>query len=236
MRTRNKRIQSLHGFTLIELLVVIAIISLLVSILLPSLNHAKALARQTVCGSNTRSINTIVQMYVSENNGFLPWWEGDPSQDPQAPDFFATTHVVAFPSYPIHYDLVGQVDLLHCPSSPTPKMDCPDGDPVNVDGGTADSLRNSYNWWRYDYFEYPWNPRPFSIEDIRDPASQFLLNDSSYRYLDQHFISYCHQFDSGTNGANVNYVDGHTAWVNEDADWQTIMFYSYYIPPGSPSW
>jgi prepilin-type N-terminal cleavage/methylation domain-containing protein len=60
-----------RGFTLIELLVVIAVISLLVSILLPSLNRAKALARRTLCASNLRSLATVLQMYAHDHDGSL---------------------------------------------------------------------------------------------------------------------------------------------------------------------
>lgn len=60
------------GFTLIELLVVIAIISLLVSILLPSLNRAKDLARSVNCRVNLKNYGTGMQFYIEENNGILP--------------------------------------------------------------------------------------------------------------------------------------------------------------------
>lgn len=63
-----------RGFTLIELLVVIAIISLLVSILLPSLSRAKELARNMACMSQERNICLAMQMYASDNNGnWLPF-------------------------------------------------------------------------------------------------------------------------------------------------------------------
>lgn len=54
------------GFTLIELLVVIAIIALLVSILLPSLNQAKKLAKMAVCMSNLRSVSLAANLYCSD--------------------------------------------------------------------------------------------------------------------------------------------------------------------------
>lgn len=60
------------GFTLIELLVVIAIIALLVSILLPSLNRAKELARDAVCKSNLRSLGQMIQMYATDGDGRFP--------------------------------------------------------------------------------------------------------------------------------------------------------------------
>ncbi len=61
-----------RGFTLIELLVVVAIIALLISILLPSLNRAKAPARQLICVSNLRSQGEAASFYRQENQDYLP--------------------------------------------------------------------------------------------------------------------------------------------------------------------
>ena len=60
------------AFTLIELLVVVAIIALLISILLPSLNQAKGLARRVVCMSNLKQVGYAIIMYANDYDGALP--------------------------------------------------------------------------------------------------------------------------------------------------------------------
>lgn len=59
------------GFTIVELLVVIAIIALLVGLLLPAVNRARATARQTQCINNQKQLGTAVQTYFT-SKGRMP--------------------------------------------------------------------------------------------------------------------------------------------------------------------
>ena len=75
------------GFTLVELLVVIGIIALLVSILLPSLNRRREMAKQTACLSNLRQIGMAMVMYENDNKMSFPY--AAPYSDAEYADFIA---------------------------------------------------------------------------------------------------------------------------------------------------
>lgn len=61
------------AFTLIELLVVIGIISVLIGILVPSLNAAKSHAKKVRCKNNLRQINMALNLYLQSNNDTYPY-------------------------------------------------------------------------------------------------------------------------------------------------------------------
>jgi len=74
--------KSRSGFTLVELLVVIAIIALLLSIMIPSLRKAKAIAARTVCSHNLKQINLAADFYLNEHDNVYPCAEDPVSTEP----------------------------------------------------------------------------------------------------------------------------------------------------------
>ena len=81
---------SARGFTLLELLIVIAIITLLLSILVPSLFRARAVAREVTCGANLRIWGQAFILYAGDYNDTLPHTDDRARNRP--PDVYDASH------------------------------------------------------------------------------------------------------------------------------------------------
>jgi prepilin-type N-terminal cleavage/methylation domain-containing protein len=72
------------AFTLIELLVVISIIAVLMAIMMPALNKARQIAKNTICRSNMKNLGMASIMWSQDNDDWtLPalWDRGNSSGD-----------------------------------------------------------------------------------------------------------------------------------------------------------
>jgi prepilin-type N-terminal cleavage/methylation domain-containing protein/prepilin-type processing-associated H-X9-DG protein len=89
--TDRTRVRGTHpglakAFSLIELLVVIAVLAVLISMLLPSLNSAKELAKTQRCVQNMQALGVGFQQYASNWAGVMPVWPTRPGPGGYATD------------------------------------------------------------------------------------------------------------------------------------------------------
>jgi len=74
----SRRGVGFSAFTLVELLVVVGILALLITILMPSLERARILARKVKCQTNLHAIGRASCQYRADWDGLLPrdYWYG----------------------------------------------------------------------------------------------------------------------------------------------------------------
>ena len=191
------------AFTLIELLVVIAIISLLVSILLPSLNKASELAQRVVCASNERSLGLTFVMYHLDNNRWLP--EIRKTGLPET-GVWATK---------LYYAYTDDVKIFNCPTVPDRILI-----PVEPNETNADMMAYGMSWKLGGGTSVGY-PR-HKITDINKPSDTVLLgenNSNSHGYGVHDIVSWGFPDDNRHAGAsNILLVDGHVSpYTQEDA-------------------
>src|SRR5436190_661379 len=82
--SRSLKRHSPRAFTLVELLVVIAVIAVLIALLLPALNRARAVSIRIRCLATLRQYGLTNQMYLSEfHDWYMPVkWSFNPDPAP----------------------------------------------------------------------------------------------------------------------------------------------------------
>lgn len=134
------------GFTLIELLVVLSIISLLIAILLPALNSARAVGRSSLCLSNLRQQNITMFAYAHDWKGWAV------TGYPTAADYTASGDTeYGFWTYKLR-TYAGITWTGNDPTGGPPLFFCPEAAPrpVATQDPRRDSLAYGYNYriWR----------------------------------------------------------------------------------------
>jgi prepilin-type N-terminal cleavage/methylation domain-containing protein len=162
-----------NAFTLVELLVVIAIIAVLLAVLLPSLQNAKALAQRLQCQTRLKAISGSMAPYAETYDGRMPQMTGAPSPPNTNPAYsgtFMRGHWFVSELYNdvqkwyalgclFKTDFVSDPRLFYCPATPG---------------------------WREEFLSYcnpsPWGTLPQSNPSTTDSGNNWIRVTKGYTY------------------------------------------------------
>ena len=250
------------AFTLIELLVVIAIIALLLSILMPSLNLVKSVAKRTVCSTHLKSIGQGIVTYATENSDKLPvsWYQTGSGQGVAYVAFMIDTtipysdnlgHVTATYGMGYLYEtkIIETPELFYCTT------------PYDPSGAGWAATSYKYEDYLDDGSRWPWNSDPsgWNTQYVRTGynytpqsaknkttvgADEFPVIATKFSQLRTSYVMVSdliwsleqlpHKIGDKPGGANVMYSDGSVQFNNDSEAFSEALWQDNH--PGSDEW
>lgn len=189
-----------RAFTLTETLVVVVILTVLMGLLIPTLQRVRSLSRSTQCVSNLRQWAVLFSTYMGNNNGMFP--EADP---------FHNGTSWQHPDAPLNQDASAAVGIKNWYSGNS-LVGCPE----------HDTTVTSWIITRR-YYSYVYNNclgyKPISINTINRRSDVMILTDASKTqgnvtafgnlYGQDKRIGFVHNGKS-----NALFVDGHVESIS----------------------